>query len=125
MKKLLFIGCVALLVLITIFITLFKNEHNIGNFSISQYEDRINNCSFNVSFGKINNAEEAKKHAETLWIKEYGVEVKKKKPYVVFYDSNVKAWLVQGSLSHETDGGVPNIIINEVDGKVLALWHDK
>ena len=127
MKKKVLIICGLLIVLIFFILLLIKiyTIKNIQEFSISQYKDEIKKFSYNMSVGNIDNAEEAKNIAENLWTKEYGVKVKDKKPYIVYYDSTSKVWLVQGSLPNETVGGVPYIIMREIDGKVLALWHDK
>lgn len=76
--------------------------------------------------GKTENAQQAKKKAEKVWVDIYGDNVSKEKsPYTVSYDEESETWLVTGSLPRYIVGGVPHIIIQENDGKVLAVWHDK
>lgn len=82
--------------------------------------------SSDIYLGEVSNASEAKKYAEEIWISKYGAKVKwKNRPYQIFYDEKNRAWLIHGSFWGNSFGGVPNVIIREFDGKVLAVWHDK
>ncbi|WP_165861103.1 NTF2 fold immunity protein [Paenibacillus paeoniae] len=48
-----------------------------------------------------------------------------KKPFQVKFDDDQKVWLVHGTLPEEIDGGVPYIMLQQEDGKILSVWHDK
>lgn len=48
-----------------------------------------------------------------------------KKPFLAKYDDSQKVWLVHGTLPPGEDGGVPYILIQQKDGKILSVWHDK
>jgi len=43
----------------------------------------------------------------------------------VLFDEESETWLVHGTLPKNTIGGVPYILIQKSDGKVLAVWHTK
>ena len=55
----------------------------------------------------------------------YGESVKNKKPYNVSFDEQNQVWMIQGTLPKNWDGGVPHILIQKSDGRILAIWHDK
>jgi|GEM_PF-1230359 len=55
----------------------------------------------------------------------YGKDIKKSKPFEVNFDSEYNAWVVSGTLKANMAGGVPTIIIQKSDGKVLAVSHTK
>ena len=63
--------------------------------------------------------------AEELWVGLYGEGIKEKNPYKVFFDKENEAWVIQGTLTFNTVGGVPYLLIEMKTGKVLAVWHDK
>ena len=75
--------------------------------------------------GEIATAEEAKNHAVEEWRNLFGDKIYRKKPYKVFFDEETNVWLVKGSLPKGYKGGVPYILIQKADGKVLAIWHDQ
>ncbi len=62
--------------------------------------------------------------AEAIWLPLYGKSICKKKPFraELLGDS---LWVVAGSLSPNTLGGVPYIEIQKRDGKVLGIGHAK
>ena len=60
-----------------------------------------------------------------ILIEKYGTQIKKQKPYKVFYDETNDVWMVTGTLPSNKKGGVANIIIDNSTGKVLAIWHSK
>ena len=78
-----------------------------------------------IEVSSITDAADAVKKAETVWIETYGKQVKKEKPYQVFYDENSGIWLVQGTLRANSVGGVANFLADGKTGKVLADWHEK
>ena len=103
-----------------------RQEENLREFSLSEYNKYIEKFPYDEILGGIDTQEIAKEKAETVWVEIYGNQIKKeKKPYIVFFDSNNEVWLVTGSLPTDMDGGVPYILIQKSDGKVLAVWHDK
>lgn len=101
----------------------------VENFNLEDYNSYINNFSSDKVLGSTYDAKDAKKKAELVWIELYGDNVKKEKPYKVFYDTNNNAWLVMGSfhkgLLNNKTGGIAYIIILKETGKVVAVWHDK
>ncbi len=103
-----------------------KPDDKVNEFSLSEYNNYIENFSSDKILGKIDNEKIAKEKAESVWIDLYGEQIKReKKPYIVSFDPNNEVWLVTGSLPKNMLGGVPYIIIQKHDGKVLAVWHDK
>lgn len=68
----------------------------------------------------------AEEVAEVILISIYGKNsIKGKKPFKVDFDSEYNAWVVSGTLKPNMLGGVPTIIIQKSDGKVLAVSHSK
>lgn len=63
------------------------------------------------------------KIAEAIWLPIYGEQVLSKKPYKAELQGNV--WIVTGTLSGNTVGGVPIVEISKTDGKVIRLSHGK
>ncbi|MBO5076339.1 MAG: hypothetical protein J5584_01930 [Clostridia bacterium] len=94
-------------------------------FDVDDYQEFIDTFPSNECLGKISGKADAVKKAETVFIKIYGKQVKKERPYQIFYDEEAEVWLVQGSLPSYKIGGVANIIIENDTGKVLAVWHEK
>lgn len=130
MKKVkLIIGLTFLSLFMFVFLVLtffIIKENQIGMFHLEDYSQMTEEFSSDVYLGEVTNAFEAKKYAEEIWISKYGAKVKwKNRPYQIFYDEKNRAWLIQGSFWGNSFGGVPNVIIREFDGKVLAVWHDK
>jgi hypothetical protein len=123
----------ALLLIITIILIvgvllaglLFINSNrNVGEFKLSDYQRYLDNYSSDKVTIEIKNAKIAREQSEKIWIEMFGVSIKNKKPYKVFYDKVNKVWLIQGSIPENWDGGIPYILI-KTDGKVLAVWHSK
>lgn len=78
----------------------------------------------------VSDEETAKSIAETVWLKVYGEEIKKQKPYKVKYDAICKVWVVRGSLPEPTkekivSGGTAGIIIQRNNGEILKVWHER
>ena len=113
-----FIGCV--------FMVIVQNESLvIGNFEFGDYYHYVENFPSEENVGQIIDGQDAIKKAEIIWIKLYGQEIKKEKPFKVFYDAQNEIWLVRGTLPPNAIGGVANVLIENDTGKVLAVWHDK
>lgn len=114
-----------ILVIVVFSILLNKNANRPANeFNILDYQSFINDFPYEKTSNEIKTVEIAKKEAEKIWISVYGEKIKDNQPYIAYYDSSSKTWLITGSLQKNTTGGIPKIIIQS-DGKVLALWHEK
>jgi len=109
-----------------VFMVIVQNKSPVvENFKSSDYRYYIDNFSSEENVGSIIDAKDAIKKSEIIWIKLYGENIKKEKPFKVFYDAKSEIWLVQGTLRSNMMGGVANILIDNDTGKVLAVWHDK
>lgn len=109
-----------------VFMVIVQNKSPVvENFKSSDYQYYIDNFSSEENVGSIIDAKDAIKKSEIIWIKLYGENIKKEKPFKVFYDAKSEIWLVQGTLRSNMMGGVANILIDNDTGKVLAVWHDK
>ena len=109
-----------------VFMVIVQNKSPVvENFKSSDYQYYIDNFSSEENVGSIIDAKDAIKKSEIIWIKLYGENIKKEKPFKVFYDAKSEIWLVRGTLRSNMMGGVANILIDNDTGKVLAVWHDK
>jgi len=127
-KKSLFSIAIALIAVLVgggVYMAVFGNTKTVGTFSLTDYSDFIERFPSEIVLGSIDSAQLAREKAETVWIDIYGESVKDRKPYHVDFDDESQVWLVQGSLPKHRDGGVPHILIQRSDGKVLAVWHTK
>lgn len=99
-----------------------------GHFKLSDYEDMIGKTSREESFDPISDIDTLLEKTEKLWVEVYGKDVQDQKPYLVYFDQETGAWLVQGTF-HNPDGnkkgGVANILVDHETGDVLAVWHTK
>ena len=105
-------------------------DMQVGVFSLDEYTEYMETFSSEEFLGSINTAEVAVEKAEMLWEKRYGKAIiEKVKPFKVCYDKLNEAWLVNGtfhkSILTSTKRGTAHIIIRKIDGRVLAVWHDK
>lgn len=144
MKKITVIGSIILAVVVALicFIVIADNEGNSEGekdttayestalddgetFRLSDYKEYTERYSSTRSLGAVNTADEAMVKAEELWRKVYGEFSAERKPYSVKYDAENEAWLVEGTLPNGNLGGVPHVIIEKTEGKILALWHDR
>ena len=136
MKKKMLLPIVIILVIAVvggvIYIIFFKNVETAGTFKLADYSEYM--ADYNdyfpteempAPFGPINSSKEAKEAAEAIWKEIYGDSITKRKPYRVFFDEENRVWLVQGSFPVFWTGGGPHILLQKVDGKVLAIWHEK
>ena len=128
-KAVIVILAVAVLAAVGVTIILIAYNHStfskVRPFDVDDYQEFIDTFPSNECLGKISGKADAVKKAETVFIKIYGKQVKKERPYQIFYDEEAEVWLVQGSLPSNKHGGVANIIIENDTGKVLAVWHEK
>jgi len=131
-KKIIFLTIMfSIGLLIFLIIYNYNKPIKVGEFSISDYKEMMEEFGTNEYLesidllGEIKDEDVALKKAESVWVEWYGKEVEEKKPYIVSYDESASIWLVEGSLPRNMAGGVPYILIRKSDGKVLAIWHDK
>lgn len=124
-KSILITGIILILLIGGVISLLFYNKSKIRRFDVSMYNSYIKQFPSDEILGPIDSAKYAKEKAEAVWLELYGDEVKDKKPYTIFFDDSNEVWLVEGRLSKNMLGGVPHILIQKSDGKILAVWHDK
>ena len=108
----------------------------IGTFSYEDleiyYAEDMDKIKINeeIYLGKIENAQDAKQKVEAFLKERLGEEAYQKgKPYNVDYDQERKVWYVYGSTKENfwpnkvTLGWVTMVLVNEEDGKIIALWN--
>ena len=116
---------IVLLIGVVICMFIFINKNRIRTFSLEEYKESIELFPSDEVLGETLTAKNAVEKAEILWLGKYGESVKKDKPYKIYYDKISETWLIKGTLPFYMRGGVPYVIIQKSDGKVLAVWHDK
>ena len=107
------------------------------------YEDYTTQASVGkeIILGKTDSYDKAVKNAEAAMAEFYFErEIDGQKPFIVYYDSGSKIWLVTGSFyqtikeleeagqdinDYVFAGGVINVLIREEDGEVLAIWGEE
>ena len=112
----------------TVKVTNPAEEELAGHFKLSDYEDQLDLFPREENFGPITDIETLLEKTETLWVEVYGRNVKNEKPYLVYFDKEASAWLVQGTFHNPNGnkkGGVANMLVDHETGDVLAVWHDK
>ncbi len=131
MKRILLLSFTTILIFILVGCG-FRETETTGAFHLEYYNNEIDYYTNNFpkegvpeTLGFIDSPETAKEKAEAVWIGIYGEDIKSKKPYKVSFDGKNQVWLVQGSLPTYMLGGVPNILIQKADGRILAIWHGK
>lgn len=97
-----------------------QSDNTVGTFAMADYGKH---GELNAEYAST--ADSAKLIAEAVWNSIYGKDSGISKPYKVSFDSVNKIWLVQGSHPGGQAGVLPNILIQQSDGKVLAVWYDK
>lgn len=122
-----FIGGVLFIAILCVAYQIVFDKNTVqGEFSIEDYKQFIEEFSSDIALGSINSAKEAKRQAATIWSSLYGTSAKYiYQPYVVYFDSSNKIWLVKGSVLFRENGGAPYILFEQETGKVLAVWHEK
>ncbi len=116
---------ILMLVLSIVYFNL-DNSNAIKTFSVDNYKEYIENETNNIFTHEINNQTEAKNIAEDLFVKIYGEDVLKEKPFNVSYDCKADTWLINGTFHGNKNavGGVANLIVTS-NGEVKAIWHEK
>lgn len=132
MKKI-FLVTVLCIVILLVAIYLCKDINRILPFQLESYSQYIEKYPSDAVVGKTDSAEDAEKNAKLVWQQIFGEAAIDDLNYTVCYDEVNRVWLIYGhrtlfSFRHGVVlqiGGVPFIIINQEDGKVLAVWHTK
>ena len=123
-------GIVALFsIIVSILLFINHQANKIETFNLSEYNYYLSEFESDLLLGSIESQNDLKEKVESVWVDLFGEEVKKERPYKLYYDSTNKVWLVTGTLNHlpfvVVLGGTAHIIVRESDGKVLAVWHEK
>lgn len=100
-----------------------NNSIEVKPFNVDEYQEYIEKYPSDETVGNVDDEKDLVKKAEAILIEKYGNQIKKQKPYKVFYDETNDVWMVTGTLPSNMKGGVANIIIDNSTGKVLAVWH--
>jgi hypothetical protein len=128
-KILIAVLCIALIIIAGNGIYKNFNSKKTGKFSVLEYKEWLNKFPSDILLGEVLTPQSAKKEAEKIWIEAYGEKVTKEKPYKVSFDEAQNVWLVTGTFHNNffgtNKGGVAYAIIQKLDGKVLAIWHDE
>lgn len=105
--------------------------YGVRNFSLEDYSGFIDEPPTwyekheGTDWGKIDTASEARKVAVKVFREVYyDNSVAKTPPYIVSYDSQNDAWLVQAGMCFVPEWGA-HVIISASDGKILGLWNYK
>lgn len=105
------------LIIIVLFILLSASK------PVPPIDNRINETGYIPSEGFVPNDTTAIKIAEAVWVNIYGHDVLLKKPYQAKLNKGI--WIVQGTLPNGFKGGVPYILIQKKDGRILKVLHGK
>ena len=101
-----------------------KRELIVDSFNVEDYKDDIEAFPSDEVLGEISDAKDAVTKAEKMFIKVFGEEAEKEKPYRIFYDQKNELWLIMGTLPENMMGGCAHIIFRNDNGKVLAIWSE-
>ncbi len=77
---------------------------------------------YNRSFGEVKNEKDAARIAAEVVREVYGED---ESPYIVKFNENANAWIVNGSLPWFHVGGVASIAIDKETGEILMFIHTK
>lgn len=132
-KKLLVITAVsAIVIILLITLVIFlsaRGDQKKTTFNLSDYNTYIEKYPSDIVLGPIDNAVTAKEKAESVCIEMFGESIIKQQPYKAYFDKETNTRLVTGSgvktLLGSKKSGVPYIIIQNSDGKVLAVWRER
>lgn len=127
------IGFIVVIAILSLAVNVFllksrgaKNDESLGTVesgNLSEYTKYLNKGI--PTKGYVPDAITARKLAEAILYSIYGESLNKKKPFIVKFDEKNQVWIVEGQLPQNYDGGIPYIIIQKSDGKILAVWHTK
>ncbi len=126
-KKYIYVGMITVIFVLVVTLLNFglSNYDQFEEFSVLEYQTFIKEFPSDKIIGEIPDAKTVKTRAEKIWNEIYGEDVKNSRPYKVYFDPRNEIWLVTGTLPKYMVGGVPYILIQKDDGKVLAIWHTK
>ena len=77
----------------------------------------------NSSKSYIKDSETAEKIAEAVLLPMYGEEIYNEKPFIAILKDDI--WIVKGSITSNSIGGVLEIQISKRDGKIIDVYHGK
>ena len=102
-------------------------EELAGHFKLSDYEEKLKLFPREENFGPITDIETLLEKTKNLWVETYGMHLRAKKPYLVYFDEDAGAWHVTGGPSDDPSlkSGSANILVDHETGDVLAVWHTK
>lgn len=104
-----------------------KKQSAVGEFTLTKYQWEIENFPSDKNVGQVNDSNTAIEKAKELWIEKFSTAGGKPynpingKKIEVSYDSEKECWHINGTLSSNVDGAVPQALIQK-DGEVLAVW---
>lgn len=101
-----------------------RADNAVGKFNVADY------AAYTQKYGVmkadyVSTADNARQIAEAVWASIYGKDAGIRKPFKVSFDDANKVWLVQGAQQKDQPGAVPSILIQQGDGRILAVWYDK
>jgi len=79
-------------------------------------------CNYSGAFGEVKNEKEAYQIAARVIKEVYGND---EYPYIVKFNKNANTWIVSGSSTLFSVGGVASIAIDKETGEILMLIHTK
>jgi hypothetical protein len=128
-KRFIVISVIVVIAFGMVFIWNYVSTSNVKEFNLKDYELEMkdktlyNSLKREVFFGIIDNPKTAKEKAEEVFVEVDREMANKAKPYKVFFDSEFDVWLVRGSFPPNQRGGIPYIVFQKSDGKVLGIWE--
>ena len=100
-----------------------RADNAVTDFDVSKYSD-ITQKYGAIKADYVASAQQAKSIAGAVWSSVYGSTAKIGTPYRVSFDKANKVWLVEGAAAKD-GSGIPHILIQQADCKILAVWFDK
>lgn len=102
-----------------------KQETKVGKFSLSDYQQELEEFPQNIPVDPFEDAAGAIKCAKSIWDDFYDCD-DDVKICEVYYDSANNAWLVCGTIpDKDMVGGVPYVIVDATENIAIAVWHEK
>lgn len=93
-------------------------------FLLAKCHSHVNKVEWDINQGYVPDSATAVQMAQIIFVRIYGEEVLKKKPFIATLKGG-SIWVVNGSIEEGMDGGVPHIEIQKSDGKILKVIHGK
>ena len=131
-KRIIIIALVALIVLGT-FVHRKYIEHTDNrlyqdalnrSFNLDAYHDKLSEFPCNTPMGSLDTWQDICIEAMAVWIHEYGERDSWSEPFVVAYDREKEAWLVQNTSPESANAEIENVIIDGKTNTAIAVWRD-